>query len=239
MEQTPNSSDNNTSSNNSTGFINLDIPWIFGRIQEIMINPNGCWEKIKAEGLLTKEIFSRYIVPLALLSAICGFIGQSVIRINLPFGTYRIPFFSGLIFHIVSLVASLGSFFVSAFILEKLAPKFETQVTQDQALRLIGFAATPSLLAGVLNITPGLLLSLLAVGLSIYSLYLLWAGFQPMTAVPQTRKTAFFASWIVCSFVAFLILFGVVSAVFAPAMPHELRDMQKFQENIQKLMPPK
>ena len=239
MESTPNpsSSDNKSSPKAIAGFITIDLPWIFGRIQEIMLNPNGCWDKIKAEGLLAKELFGRYIIPLAVLSAICGFIGQVLIGINLPFGTYRMPFFGGLIFHVISLVASLGSFFVSAFIIEKLAPKFQTQITNDQALRLVGFAATPSLLAGVLNITPGLLLSLLAILLSFYSLYLLWVGFQPMTAVPQNRKVAYFASSLVCSVISFLIIFGIVSTIFAPALPNELQDMQKFQENIQKLIP--
>lgn len=239
MEANPNSSspENNTNPNKFSSFLNLDLTWIFGRIQEVMLNPNECWDKIKSEALLTKDLFSRYVIPLSLLSAVCGFIGQSIIGIDLPYGTYRIPFFPGLVFNIVSFAASLSGFFVSAFIMEKLAPKFETQVSQDQVLRLIGFAATPNILSGVLNITPGLFLAFIGALLSLYSLFLLWAGFKPMTEVPENRKVAFFASWLICSFVALLVLFGIVSTVFGPAMPEEVRDLQKFQENIQKLMP--
>lgn len=202
-----------------------------------MLNPNGCWSNIKAEALSVKDLFSRYIIPLAILSAFCGFIGQSVIGLDLPFGTYRIPFFKGLIFNIVSFAASLAGFFLTAFILEKLAPKFEAAVSQDQALRLIGFALTPGLLSGVLHIAPSLFFAFLGFLLSLYSLYLLWAGFKPMTDVPENKKIPFFISWAVASIVAYFVLIGIVSAVFGPVLPDEIKDMQQFQENIQKLMP--
>lgn len=239
MDSTPNSSspDNNAGPKKIAGIVSIDLPWIFGRIQEVMLNPTGCWDLIKSEALSAKEIFGRYLIPLALISAVCGFIGQVFIGINLGLGTYRQEFFPGLLFHTVSLGASLASFFVSAFIIEKLAPKFETEVSRDQALRLVGFAATPGLLAGILGIAPSFLLSLVAFLLSIYSVYLLWSGFETMTKVAPTRKVPYFITAIVCSFVAMLVILGVVSTIFAPAMPNNIQDMQEFQKNIEKLIP--
>jgi len=246
IETPPSSSEpsNSESSNSSSrfpkfgGWVEFDFPWIFGRLQEIMFNPKGCWTHIKSEALSPKELFSRYIIPLELLSTLCTLIGGVFIGINTGVGTYRVSLFDELIYCTFAFFANLAALLIGAFVIEKLAPKFETSVTFPEALRLVGFAATPGLLAGILGITPGFLVLLVMLFLGLYSIYLLWVGFQPLTKVSDTQKLPYFLTSFVCSTVLCLVIFSVTAKVFpAPVPQGEIKDYEDFQRNIQKMIP--
>ncbi len=218
-------------------FSKLDIKWLADKVQRVMLDPKGCWDNIKAENLEPKDMYAKYLFPLALLAAICSFIGASVIGISTAFGTIRYPFFSGLIFQIATFVVSLFGYAVMAFIVEKLAPKFDAQVSFSQALMLVGFSATPGLLAGLFSLFPSGLFAFVAILLSIYSLYLLWAGFDKIISVLPEKKVAFFATTVVCSILAMVVLQLVNNVIFGPRIPSEVVDQKQFEESIKKLMP--
>jgi hypothetical protein len=213
----------------------LDYKWIGQKVQDVMLNPSGCWDKIKAEALAPKELYSKYLFPLALLASICSFLGASVVGISFGFGTFRVPFFSGLIFQIATLVVSLLGYAVMALIIEKLSPKFNAQVSFERALLLVGFSATPGLLAGIFSLFPSGLFAAVALVLSIYSLYLLWSGFGRMVEVAADKKIAFFATSVVCSIIAIVLLNLVTTSLFGPKIPAEFFDQKQFEESIKQL----
>ena len=71
---------------------------IVDRAKNICLTPNTEWPVIAAEPTSTGTLLSGYVVPLAAIGAIAGFIGGSFIGRTLPyFGTYRVPLVSGLV----------------------------------------------------------------------------------------------------------------------------------------------
>ena len=124
-------------------------------------------------------------------------------------------------------------------VIEKLAPNFEAKVDITGALKLVVYAATPALVAGILGIIPQLMFVAL-IG-AIYSIYLFWIGVQPITNVPDARKVGF----VVVSAIAVFLVAIVISLIafrFAPPPPSTLseEDRQRIKDSmemLQRLMP--
>ena len=91
---------------------------------------------------------------------------------------------------VMSLVSILIGVYLSGFVIHKLAPTFNTTVTLDKAVKLVGFSYTAILLAGILNIFPPLAVFTFLGGL--YSLYILYLGFKPMTNVSEEKSMSYF-----------------------------------------------
>ncbi len=100
----------------------------------------------------------------------------------------------------MSLASILIGVYVSGFVIHKLAPTFDTTVSLDRSVKLVGFSYTAILLAGVLNIFPPLAFFTFLGGL--YSLYILYTGFKPMTNVSDEKSTSYFI-------VSILVIVGV------------------------------
>src|SRR5690606_19540543 len=67
------------------------------RAKNIIVTPRTEWSVIAAEGGTVGDIYRNYVVPLALIPAICSFVGMSVLGFSLGADHMRVPFFSGLI----------------------------------------------------------------------------------------------------------------------------------------------
>jgi len=71
---------------------------IVERAKSVCLTPNTEWSVIAAEPASPGTLVSGYVVPLAAIGTIAGFIGGSLIGRTLPYlGTYRVPLFSGLV----------------------------------------------------------------------------------------------------------------------------------------------
>src|SRR5262249_6604898 len=79
------------------------------RVKAILLTPQTEWPIIAREAGDTAALFTRYVAFLALIPALAGFIGMSLI------GRY-VPFFSGLMSAIVSYVMAFVVTFVVALI---------------------------------------------------------------------------------------------------------------------------
>ena len=79
------------------------------RVKNILITPKTEWEVIKNEQTTTSDLFTKYVLILALIPVIATFIGQSLIGISLgPFGSYKIPVTNGLIYAVVYYILSIS-----------------------------------------------------------------------------------------------------------------------------------
>ena len=196
----------------------VDWKLILSRAKEVFLSPKGCWTSIKAEELSAKDLYLKYAVGLAAIPAICGFIKQSIIGISIPLmGTsYRVPFFSGLVHMIAAYLLMLLGFYIVAVVFEKLAPKFEGQVSQIDALKLVVFAATPAMVGGIFTLLPVALSALLGLLLGIYGLYLGYVGVGEMTSVPAAKKLLYYIVSIVFGAVAMFII-HLIAAAFLPS----------------------
>src|ERR1035437_8752713 len=98
------------------------------RIKGICLKPTAEWDVIAGEETSTADLFKGYVVPLAAIPPIAGFIGGSIIGRSLPFvGSYRVPMVSGLVMAIFTFVMALVGVFVLSLIINYLAPSFGAQ----------------------------------------------------------------------------------------------------------------
>ena len=125
------------------------------RVINILSKPKQEWPVIASESTDVAALYKEYIMPLAAIPAICGFLGMTLIGVTIPLvGQIRTPMASGLAGLVVGYVLSLVGIFLAAFIVDKLAPSFQSSGGLVQALKMVAYASTPSWVAGVLQLVP-------------------------------------------------------------------------------------
>jgi Yip1 domain len=181
---------------------------IVDRIKNILLTPKTEWEVIAAETTPTNTLIVNYVLPLAAVAAIAGFIGMSVIGMGGMFGgTFRIPLMWGLVHAIFHVVMGVVLVFVLAFIIDALAPNFGSQKNMPQAIKVAAYSCTPVWVAGIVTIIP--MLGILVLLAAIYAFYLLYLGLAGVMKSPQDKVTAYTAVVVVVA----VILAIVISAV--------------------------
>lgn len=182
------------------------------RATNILTKPAVEWPVIAAEHTTPTELMTSYALPLAAIPAVCGFIGQTMIGIPVPFaGTIRIGMARGLSGAVLQLVFALLGAYIAALVIEKLAPTFKSSGDTTQALKLVVFASTPVWIAGVLSIIPAL--GLLSVIAALYGVYLFYLGLSPLMKTPEGQVIPYM---VVSALVMIVVTFclGAISAAF-------------------------
>lgn len=177
------------------------------RVKAILLTPQTEWPVIAREPGETSLLFTRYVAILALIPAVAGFIGTSLI------GRYT-PVFSGLISAIVGYVMTFVVVFVVALIVDALAPTFGAQKNFPNALKLTVYSYTPGWLAGVFLLIPGL--SFLSI-LGLYGLYLMWLGLPPLMQAPREKALPYAAAVVVCAIIIAIVIGAIQAALFLSA----------------------
>lgn len=185
------------------------------RVKNILVTPDTEWPVIAAETTPTKDLVLSYVLPLAAIGAIAGFIGGSLIGMSLPYmGTYRVPIVSGLVSAIFALVMAVAGVFLLAFIINALAPTFGGEKNQAQALKLAVYAYTPAWIAAVFQILP--VLAILALLGALYCFYLLYRGIPVLMKSPPDKAIPYTAVVVVAAIVMYFIL-AMIAGLFVAA----------------------
>jgi hypothetical protein len=181
------------------------------RAKNIVLTPRDEWTAIDAEPASINDIYKSYVVPLALIPAVAGFIGTSLIGATIPgVGTVRIGFFAGLVSAIVQFALSLGLVYVLALIIDALAPSFRGQKDMLAAFKVAAYSMTPTWLAGIFAIIPSIsFLSLLG----LYGIYVLYVGLPLLMRAPQDKAFGYTAV-VVLSAIVLSIVFAAVLGLF-------------------------
>jgi len=185
------------------------------RVQSILLKPKQTWPAIAAEGGDTASIYTGYVMILAAIPAVAGFIGLTLVGVG-GFGVnYRMPILSGVVQMIVSYVLTLAMVFVLALIVNGLAPTFGGTKDQVRAIKLVAYGMTASFVGGIFALIPALgVLALLA---SLYSIYLIYTGIAIMMRCPSDKAVAYTAVVIVCGIVAGIVI-AALAALVTPGM---------------------
>jgi hypothetical protein len=185
---------------------------ILERIKAICLKPKDEWQVIGAERTATPDLLKNYALPLAGAAALAAFIGNSLVGFsNNPLGAVRVPMASGFVASVVGIGLSLGTVYVLALLIEAFAPKFGSEKSHAQAVKVAVYAATPGWIGGILAILPPLApLGLLA---QIYGAYLLYLGLQQLMKAPADKALPYTAAiagcWIVMTMVAARVIGNV------------------------------
>ncbi|MDQ3223957.1 MAG: YIP1 family protein [Gemmatimonadota bacterium] len=181
------------------------------RVKRILLTPKTEWEVIDAEPTTTVDLYTRYIAPLAAIGPIAQLIGYSVFGVTVPFiGTYRVPIGSAITQAIVMYVLTLAMTYVLALIIDALAPTFNGQRSQIQALKLAAYSLTASWMAGIFALIPGLRILTL---LGLYSLYLLYLGLPVLMKTPREKAIGYTVVVIVAAIILSMVI-GAIASVF-------------------------
>lgn len=184
---------------------------IVGRAKAILVSPSTEWPVVAGETESVQSVFTRYVVPLAAIGPICGFIGGQVFGINAVFVRIHPSLMWSLSTAISQYVLTLIGVFVIAWVANFLADKFGGTESYERAFRLCAYSFTAGWVAGVFDLIPSLaLLVLLA---SLYGIYLFYLGASPMMGVPKGKAAGYTAVTIIGAIVVYLIVGLLTSAV--------------------------
>jgi hypothetical protein len=187
------------------------------RAKNIIISPTTEWPVIDAEQTTVSELYSRYIIPLALIGPIATFIGNVVFVHRMPFvgTTYRIGIGQALGWAIAAFILSLIGVYVLGIIIDMLAPSFDGQRNQIQALKVAAYSSTASWVAGVFGIFPAIAwLSILG----LWSLYLLYTGIPVLMKSPREKSLGYAVVVIIAAIILYVIIGVIVAALFGAGM---------------------
>mgnify|MGYP003639066888 CR=1 FL=1 len=181
------------------------------RVKAILLQPRAEWPVIEAETTSIASLYKSYILPLAAIGPVAGFI-HAVVFGNSFFGiTHRPSFMSALSSAVVSYIFTLIGVFLMALVIDFLAPRFGGTANRNNAFKLAAYSATAAWVAGAFQLIPGL--GMLAI-LGLYGLYLLFVGIPVMMKAPEDKALIYTGAILAVGFVAGLIF----SVILAPLM---------------------
>lgn len=186
-------------------------PNIIERVKNILLKPQTEFDRIAGEPADVAKLYTGYVLPLAVLAALCGFVGMSIIGASPGFGmTFRVPIVAGLVGGVIQVVMALVGVFITAVVANALAPTFGSQQNLGQAHKLAAYSSTAGFLAGVFTLIPAL--SGLAI-VGLYSLALLFIGIPRLMKTPEDKRIMYFLAIVVVSVVLGVVLSWAVGTV--------------------------
>ena len=184
------------------------------RVKNILLTPKTEWPVIAGETSSTADLLGGYVAPLAGVSALCGFVGQSLVGMSLPFvGTVRTPIVAGIGIAVLTFVFAIVGVFILSLIINALAPSFGGQKNPAQAMKVAVYSYTPAWIAGVLGIIP--MLGILGILISLYGLYLLYLGLPRLMGNPEEKSIGYTIVVVICAIVVGFVFSLVTGAVTA------------------------
>jgi len=188
---------------------------LVARAKGIIVDPSAEWAKIALETDQPKQVFLRYVLPMAAIGPIASFIGMQVFGISALGFSMKYSFMQAFTVAIATYVMALVSVWVIAFIANLLSPKFGGKDDLAAAFRLVAYSWTASWLAGIFGLVP--MLSILSL-VGLYSLYLLYKGATPVMSVPSDKAAVYTVVTVLAAIVAMFLASIVVGLVTAPML---------------------
>ena len=173
---------------------------IIERVKNMLLTPKTEWEVVNTEIARPDSLFIGYVLPLSILSAV------GPILSGILFGSiFGITYF--LITAVIAFLSSIIGFYISLYIIDMLAPSFDSEKNLGKSAQLIAYSATPSYVAGFLSFIPivGGLLKFVA---WIYSIYIMYLGLGPLKKTSEDKKVIYLV-------VAFIVMIGITIIVAA------------------------
>jgi len=185
------------------------------RAKAILLDPSAEWTMIERESGDPAYLLSRYVAVLALVPAVCGFIGASVIGMVVPgTGLVRASLFDGFFGAIFGYAMAFGIVLVLALIIDLLAPLFGGKKDFDNAFKLAVYSYTPAWLTGIFLLLPGLRFLTLT---GFYGAYVLALGLPRLMKSPVPKAYGYAVVIVVCACTLTLIAAAMQRAVFHTA----------------------
>ncbi|MHC1703300.1 MAG: Yip1 family protein [Tenuifilaceae bacterium] len=177
------------------------------RAKNIILKPKSEWIVIDQENTSVISLAFSYLIPLAFIPAIAAFIG---------YGVFGMTFFGpsinlGIKQAIITFFSTFFGAFVSAYVINTLAPNFDSTKDFSKAFKLVVFSYTPIMLAGAFQAIP--VLGVLSI-VGLYGLFLLYMGIKPMMKTPDDKVTIYFIVSLLVIIAVYFILITILATIF-------------------------
>ena len=147
-----------------------------------------------------------YLAPLTLIPAVASFLGCSPVGISISIAWHIGLFALGFRSAVLVLLNIIAGTYITAFVIDVLAPNFSVARNFNNAFRMVMYSYTPMIVAGILYLIPSL--SVLVLLASLYGIYIFFLGFKLIMKVPYANVTGYFI-------VSLMILIGVYFVIEA------------------------
>jgi len=181
------------------------------RVKAILLRPTPTWEVIDAEPATVGGLYKDYACILAAIGPIAALIGGVVFGHQVLGVTWRPPLVGSILGAVVTYGLSLLTTYVLALVIDGLAPTFDGQKSQIQALKVAVYSNTAGWVAGVFMLIPAI--GWLGALLGLYGFYLLYRGLPIMMKAPQEKATAYTVVTVIVAVVLFIIVGAIAGAV--------------------------
>jgi hypothetical protein len=180
---------------------------LVSRAKNIIMTPKTEWPVIAGEEPNVGQILTGYVLPLALIPTIASILGFGLFS----FGA-RGSFAWGIAMGLVQLITAFVGVYVTAFVIDLLAPNFSSQKGLGRAAQLVAYSYTPAWVAGIFLLIP--VIGWLAGLAGLYGLYLLYLGLPHMMKTPQDKVVVYMVVSILVLLVVYFVVSGILSTIF-------------------------
>ena len=189
---------------------------LVARAKAILTDPVATWKTVATETDEPKSILTRYVMPLAAIGPVAGFIGNQLFPISVFGVTVKTSIVGGIVGMIFGYLLALAGVFIVAFVANLLSKSFDGKDDFNAAFRLVAYSMTAVWVVSIVNIFPALSLLVLLGG--IYSLYLFYKGASPVMGVPEDKSLVYTIVVVIAAFVVNMILGAIVGSIMAMGM---------------------
>ncbi|MGJ7030639.1 Yip1 family protein [Niabella hirudinis] len=188
---------------------------VINRAKSMILSPKTEWDVIDGEQPDNAKVITGYVLPLAGLAAAAAFIGYAFIGIDA--GLFRMKGVNWGLFQAISTLAgAILGVFISAFVIDALAPSFGSEKNLGRSVQLVAYAYTPAWVGGLLAILP----AIAAIGglFGLYGLYLLYIGLPKMKKTPEDKQMTYFIVSLLVTIAVYFIIATIMTALIMPLM---------------------
>jgi hypothetical protein len=181
---------------------------IVERAKNIIMTPKTEWPVINAETPAVNEIMLNYVLPLALIPALAHVIGYGIVSGAIVSSSLSVGIAMGL----VSFLSAVVGVYITAYVVDFLAPNFSSEKNLGRAVQLVAYSYTPGWVAGVLYIFP--VIGWLAGLAALYGLYLVYLGMPYVMKTPQDKVVPYLLVTILVVIVVYFVLALILTPIF-------------------------
>ncbi len=181
------------------------------RVINILTKPKEEWPLINAEQPNTFKLIFGYALILSLIPAVASFIATGVIGTSVMGYTYR-SVSGGIMQALVQLFTAVIGVYLLAFVIDLLAPSFDSQKNMGKSLQLSVYSSTATWVAGILLIVPVLKWFSFLAGL--YAIYLLAVGMPVLKGTPKDKVVGYVALSIVAMILIYVVIAAILAGIF-------------------------
>lgn len=184
------------------------------RAKNMIVQPAKEWNVISMETPHANQIITGYVLPLAGATAIAAFIGYAFIGVNML--GIRISGLDWGIYQALTVLAgAFISVYITAIIIDALAPSFGSEKNFNRSLQLVAYAFTPAWVGGLLSIIPAI--AFLGALFGLYSLYLLYIGLPKLKKTPADKQTGYFVVSLIVCIVVYMVVGWLLGTILMRA----------------------